>query len=527
MAGIDGAPYDLIVKWANEGKLPNIKRLLDGSGNGVLKSLLDITPPAWSSIFTGKNAGKHGIFDFKRHKPGSYDFDQINSSMRYSEDVWEMLSKHGFRVGVLNAPITFPVRPVNGFLVSGFLTPTGVVKYSYPESIQNELKTKVPGFKPSSSSELQLQLNKDSYVKSISDQLDNLRKACNHLIKKESLDFFGVFVSESDFVQHWFWGDMLQGERGHPNKYSDVILNTYKAVDQLIGDLQLEMDEDTYLMLVSDHGGTHLRMFFHTNYFLHSIGLLNFKSTLLSTVRQIFTDRGVSGRIFEFMMRKNVFALHYLMRPLILGVSDIDWQKTFAYSFGYGQIYLNVKGREPSGAVPVEKIDQVKKYLVQKLRQVTDPETNASPLEAIYTKEELFSGPRSDYAPDIQLVMKEGYEAFSWSKIADRVIGESKERSGTHNTRGIIALEGAGVVKGNLDGASVLDIAPTILAILGIPIPVDMDGQVIAQAFTQEYLNSNPIKYGDTSKREGYSEYELSHEEQEKIEENLRSLGYI
>ncbi|MCL5067613.1 MAG: hypothetical protein M1368_04590, partial [Thaumarchaeota archaeon] len=161
------------------------------------------------------------------------------------------------------------------------------------------------------------------------------------------------------------------------------------------------------------------------------------------------------------------------------------------------------------------------------LSAILDPETKASPLEAIYTKGEIFSGPRSAYAPDIQLVMKDGYEAFSWSKIADRVIGESKERSGTHNTRGIIAIEGAGVVKGNLEGATVLEIAPTILAILGIPIPVDMDGHVIAQAFNQDYLNSNPIQYGDASKREGYSEYELSHEEQQKIEENLRSLGYI
>ncbi|MGI0090717.1 MAG: alkaline phosphatase family protein, partial [Nitrososphaerales archaeon] len=179
--GIDGAPFDLVMKWAKRGELPNIDKLLTGGAYGVLKSQLDVTPPAWSSIYTGKNAGKHGIFDFMHNKLGTYNFVPSNSTMRNSKDVWQILSDHGLKVCVLNAPLTFPVRPVNGYLVSGFLTPGEGVSYTYPKSLKDELKAAVPGFHPSSANELQLNLNKDAYVKTIEEELENIRKASLYL----------------------------------------------------------------------------------------------------------------------------------------------------------------------------------------------------------------------------------------------------------------------------------------------------------------------------------------------------------
>ncbi len=530
LIGIDGAPFDLVTKWVDQGKLPNLGALLRDSAHGVLESTLDVTPPAWSSIYTGKNAGKHGIFDFMHHEHGSYSFAPTNASRRNSADIWEILSKHSLKVGVLNAPVTFPVRPVNGFLVSGFLTPSAEANYTYPASLKNELKDKVPGFRPSSPNELQLNLNKDAYVKNIGEQLENLRRAALYLIKKDDYDFFGVFISETDHVQHWFWRNMAHVDESRPgdkfHEYSHVIYDTYSATDSLVGELLESIDDDTHVVLVSDHGGTELKRFFHTNYFLHSIGMLNFKTDFRTSIRRALYDRGVTQKLYQLLIKRKIFLLHYLLKPLALSVSDIDWRRTLAYSFGYGQIYLNVEGRDRFGAIPRDRVDEVSVKIMKELSKVSDPEGVERPIHSIYSKSEMYYGPHAEEAPDIQLVMSEGYEAFSWASIADGLFTESVDRNGTHNTRGIVAVKVGGIATGRLSGASVFDIAPTILHIMGVEIPPDMDGRVL-DVFTPEYSASHPLKYGTAAVEASVDQYELSESEQEKIEENLRSLGYI
>ncbi|MDG6994442.1 MAG: alkaline phosphatase family protein [Nitrososphaerota archaeon] len=526
--GIDGAPFGLVTKWAKEGKLPNLLALLNESAYGPLESAIDLTPPGWSSIYSGKNAGKHGIFDFKVHRPGSYEFVSTNSTMRDAEDIWGILSRFGARVGVLNAPVTFPVRPVNGFLVSGFLTPGEQVEYTYPSSLKEELKRAVPDFRPSSSNELQLNLDKDAYTKNVLNEIENLRLATTYIKKKQQdLDFFGVIVSETDHVQHWFWKDM-ENSGSKQSKYSNVILETYKAVDRLIGEVLHDADENTYVILVSDHGGTRLKKFFHTNYFLHSIGMLNFKTDLRTTIKRILYDKGITQKLYHFLIDRKVFLLHYLLRPLALTIRDIDWSRTAAYSFGYGQIYLNIKGREPQGAISSGQAPETRRLIMDHLSHVSDVSSNNKcPIRAMYTKEEIFSGPHLEEAPDIQLVMLDGYEAFPWASIADGIFTESVDRSGTHNTQGIVAIRGKGVEKGMIEGASVLDIAPTILGIMDVEIPLDMDGHFLSQAFTEQHLQLHSPRQSGTSSKSTQAKYEFTKQEEEQIEESLRSLGYI
>jgi len=528
--GIDGAPFDLVMKWAEQGELPNIRHLLDKGAFGELKSVLDITPPAWSSIYTGKNAGKHGIFDFMHRKVGTYDFAPANSTMRDSEDIWETLSKHGLKVGVVNAPLTFPVRPVNGFLISGFLTPGKGADYTYPASLKSEIRNLAPLFHPSSANELTLNLNKDAYMEDIAEELENLVKVSKYLMKKDDYDFFAVFISETDHVQHWFWENMRNKggtSEGPKDKYSDVILNTYRTTDSIVGELLEGLDDDTTVVLVSDHGGTHLGRFFQTNYFLHSIGMLNFKTDFKSTLKQALYERGITQKLYQFLRSKQLFLLHYLLKPITLTVSDIDWERTAAYSSGYGQIYLNVRGRESRGIVPKRRVDEIRNFILEKLNEIRDPESGKNPIEAVYRREEIFSGPHLDEAPDILLVLSEGYEAFPWSSIADRLFTESVNRSGTHTTHGIIIMSGKNIRTERLDGATVLDVAPTILGIMNVPIPSDFDGHVLKNALSPEFLELNPIQFSKAEQKELRQEYELTKEEQEKIEENLRSLGYI
>jgi len=518
LIGLDGAPYDLVKRWADEGKLPNLKELIRVGAFGVLDSKLDQTPPAWSSIYTGKNPGKHGVFDFQFRKPGTHEFAPINSTQRDSKDVWELLSEQGLRVGVLNAPITYPTREVNGVLVAGFLTPGEKVSYTFPESLQTELKQAVPGFRHSSADELQLNLQKEKYVQAIYDKVENLGKAARYLISRDKFDFFSLIISETDHVQHWFWDKM---DEGAGTEYGDVVFKTYAAADRVLGDVMNEYSKDAYVIVVSDHGGERLRRLFHANYFLHSIGMLNFQRNLRTRTKRRAYSLGVPQGLYRLIVWTNFFPLRYLLRPLSLTLKDVDWKRTRAYSFGYGQIYINSNGDE-----------DVRGSIISALLEVVDPENGTKPVVSALRKEEMFSGPHTGEAPDIQLSMAEGYEAFPWTSIADRVFGPNTSRSGTHSTRGTVLLKGEGVKQGQIAGAAVTDIAPTILYLMGIAVPADMDGHALTQAFDEKHLRSNPLKTNTEEKaglpgKDDRKEYKLSDEEEATIEKNLRSLGYI
>lgn len=531
LVGLDGAPYDLVKRWADGGELPNLEGLIRAGAFGVLESPRDETPPAWSSIYTGMNPGKHGIFDFQFRKPGTHEFVPINSTQRDAKDVWELLSEAGLRVGVLNAPIAYPPREVNGVLVAGFMTPGEQVRYTFPESLQAELKGAIPGFRHSSADEMQLNLQKEKYIQAIYGKVENLGKAARYLISRDKFDFFSLIISETDHVQHWFWDKM---EDGAGTEYGDVILKTYRAADRVLGDVINEYSKDAYVIVVSDHGGTRLRRLFHTNYFLHSIGMLSFRRNLATRAKRGLYSLGATPSLFALIARTKIFPLRYLLAPLALTLKDVDWKRTRAYSFGYGQIYVNTNGadgqalQDAPGDVPNE---DVRSSIIEALLAAVDTETGTKPIVSAARREEIFSGPHTGEAPDIQLSMAEGYEAFPWASIADRVFSPNTSRSGAHTTKGIVFMTGEGVKQGPIAGATVTDIAPTILYLMGIAVPAEMDGHVLTQAFGEEHLRSNPPKVGvgemKPSRTDEKKEYALSNDEEAVIEKNLRSLGYI
>lgn len=515
LIGLDGAPYALVRRWSEEGKLPNISRLMANGAHGELFSPLDVTPPAWSSIYTGKNPGKHSVYDFARRRPGTYDFAFANSTTRRSADVWEILSRAGMKVCVLNAPLTYPVREVNGVMASGFLTPRFATDYTYPPSLRSEIEGVSPGFRPSSPGVLVQRLSRKAYLRGLSRRLEALARTAEHLMKRDSYDFVAVVVSETDFVQHWYWREMESGRGPH----RDAILNVYQVVDRMVGDLVKAAGEGAYAMLVSDHGGAPRRDVFHTNGFLHSVGALRFRPALASRLRVSLWKGGLVPRLTNFLLKRNIFFLKLLMNPLLLSTADVDFGRSRAYSEGYGQIYFNVAGREPSGVLRPEESGAYADRLIAKLRELP-PGDPGRHIDRIFKKGEIFSGPYLDDAPEIQFTMADGYEA-------DTQFLEGAERSGTHNHFGTLLLSGPGVAKGELEGAAVTDVAPTILGVLGVPIPRDMDGRFLEGAFTPAQAKSFSVRASEQEQESGSAAYEFSKADEEALERNLRSLGYV
>ena len=138
--GIDGATFDLLTPWMEEGFLPNLAALMGSGSHGPLRSTIPpITASAWTSFQTGKNPGKHGLFDFTQYRPGSYETSYVNASSVLAEPLWQVLSRQGKRVVVINVPVTYPPRPVNGYLISGMLTPSMDVEFTYPPDLYQQM----------------------------------------------------------------------------------------------------------------------------------------------------------------------------------------------------------------------------------------------------------------------------------------------------------------------------------------------------------------------------------------------------
>jgi len=220
-----------------------------------------------------------------------------------------------------------------------------------------------------------------------------------------------------------------------------------------------------------------------------------------------------------------------LLKAVFLSMSSVDWSSTKAYSRGnYGQIFINLKGREPQGIVePGREYEELRDEIIHDLRQFRDPQTGEKIIGEILTKEEFYNGPYVDKAPDISFIARDmRYKPLGILEFASRhLIEDTFGNSGDHRMNGLIALMGEGI-KANeiISGAQIIDVAPTILHLLGLPVPVDMDGKVLKEALREDLLASHPVRYTEAPEGRGGQAGAYSQEESELIEERLKALGY-
>ena len=537
LVGIDGAPFDLVSRWADDGTLPNIASFIRRGSFGALEAPVPDTPPSWSSIYTGKNAGKHGVYDFVKPKVGSSRQELVNSTSRDSRDIWEIIGAQGLKVGVLNAPLTYPPRQVHGVLVTGFLTPDGARDYTYPNGLGRELEESVPGFHPSRISQLNVgtEARRKSYKREALATISNVGAAAKYLLAKGGFDFFAVIFSETDHLQHVFWDDYDEGVPSGGStrsRFGEPVKDAYRMVDRTVGELVAQVGEGWYTVIVSDHGACRLRRYFHPNNLLKQAGMISFRGSLVTKARKALLRSGFGEELYLFLSRLGLVRPAVLIRPFMLSLSDVDFRGTRAYSIGggsgLGRIYLNPRGGEGADEASMGDYERQRSSLISKLASLSDPEGSSSPITRIYRREELFHGPHLPEAPDILFLMQDGYEAFPHKSfgLSNFTPNPNSFRSGTHTNKGIVAISGDVVKVGPLGGASVMDIAPTILHLMGLPVPSDMDGHVLSEALEKEFVERSPVEYTRPSDT-GQSAHRLTAEEEAKIEDNLKALGYI
>jgi predicted AlkP superfamily phosphohydrolase/phosphomutase len=560
--GIDSATFDLILPWIREGDLQNLARLISEGTSGTLRSTIPPnSPPAWTSFMTGKNPGKHGVFGFFEPVPNSYSVCHTNGGSRQAKTIWKILSESGKRVGIINVPMTYPPEEVAGYLIAGMDTPDERSQFIYPPTLQQELarefgkiETIVYHFRQ----KLGKSYRSEYRAYKLWERLEERRaRLCRHLIRTRPTDLVMVHFFAVDQIQHYFWHYMDPTHPLHDPEgvrlLGGVIKEIYRKIDGLVGELLALLPQQCSVIILSDHGAGPLssRRIFINN-FLASLGLLRFKDVERSATRvssivhltlrrvdallkRLLPSRVRTWLTWTFPEAKDKFESY-------IDTGHIDWNATKAFSNwdSGSSIWINMKGARPNGIVePGAEYEELLAYITKKLYEIKDPETGEQMITRVYRKEEIYSGAYLHNAPDllidvnVDLAFQPGKSEAKhrgWPIITSERPSQKgvREKTGSHRYNGIMLLKGEPFKAGHtLDRAQIIDLAPTILYLMGLPVPDDMDGRVLTEALKDEYLARHPVTIRQADNGDSMSDRVYSDEDARKVEERLKSLGYL
>ncbi len=430
--------------------LPHLSRLMERGVYGPLRSCdPPITVPAWSCMFSGKDAGQLGCYGFRNRKGYGYDAHEISTSRAITQPrVWDLLSAAGKRVCVLGVPQTFPPSPVKGCMVSGLLCPGLDAEWAYPRELESELLEGVGDYVFDISGFRSMDL--DTLCAKLFAWLANRFDTAEFLMERKPWDFFAMVEMGLDRLHHAFWKfcdpEHPAYESGNP--YADVFARYYTELDRRIGRLLAMIDDDCGVMVVSDHGAKPMRGGVAINAWLTEHGYLRLREPL---------DEVVPFR-----------------------ADRIDWSKTRAWGEGgyYGRIYFNVAGRESEGIVAPEDVSALKLEIEAALSDMVGPDGDAMDNRCL--DPEAHFGECRGMPPELMVY---------WDALNYRSVGVLGARSifvpqndtgmdgANHDFDGIYAFAGPGCASVDAETEkSLFDVTPTILDWFNLSVPSDMMG---------------------------------------------------
>jgi predicted AlkP superfamily phosphohydrolase/phosphomutase len=550
IVGLDGATFKIIQPLIELGRLPSISRLIERGASGDLRAATPpITPVCWSSFLTGKNPGRHGIFDFVQMREGEYALEFVNGGYRKSETIWKYLNESGYRVGVLNVPFTYPPERVKGYMIAGMDAPVMDRRAAYPHEIFDEIIEKLGGY-----SLWSIGKKGDTFRRELKTVIDDTAGVCDYLLENHPVEAFMVVYGATDQVQHFYLDDATAkafADCDEKRLRDDAIAETYSRVDAALGHLLERMDGDTTVILMSDHGATPIKKLLYLDRWLADNGYLVRKVAqggggkrrlvgsavrLAKTVATQYLPRSLQDRILQ----SGVFSrLRSMRREMVshMTFSDIDWSATRAFPVGRsGGIRINLEGRDPEGIVPAEDFDRTCEEVSAALLLLRDDD-GTQVVSRVHRREEVYEGKHLNKAPDLVISTTDcRYMVRQSDGPDDPVLGTQLGATwgafdipGTHDMDGILVLSGPGIKPGTtVSGARLEDVAPTMLYLLGEPVPQEMDGRVLSEIAEEDFLEAHEIRYRavDADSSIG-DESAYSAEEEEIIHERLKGLGYM
>jgi len=574
--GVDGGTLDIVRPLCESGQLPNFQRLLEHGVSGELGSTFPpMTFPAFTTFMTGKNPGGHGVFDFFERTPDRYGVRFVNARSRRSKSIWKMLSEAGRRVAVIGFPVTYPPEQINGIMISGFDAPGIGARADrtcfWPREFYDELRAKVGDYIITPTVDMRrAYANPGEGLAAIEQAIQRKLETALYVQEREDWDCFAFMLIESDFAGHRYWKyydkNSPHYDPNAPDELKDGLPRVYRAIDDCLGKL-LARAGDAGVLVFSDHGfgGASTKAAF-VNRFLEQQGALRFaaSSTGGGGLAGAFRLR---GRLL--MAKLKDIGLHYLpeairtplLRSMTLGnqiesrirFGGIDWRHTVAYSDEspyFPAVWINLRGREPGGIVAPEDFEKTRERVIEWISEWRDPETGRPVARKVSRSEDVYHGEQAKRAPDllIEWNFDKGYSYLSGRSLEDRSgaairrlsldefwTPEMTTRSGSHRPNGLVFAHGGPFASGRtIEGATLTDLAPTILFCQGLPPVPGMDGRILRELYRPEFVEAHAsLASGDgagsatTPQSDEPPQDNYTDEEREIIERRLRDLGYL
>jgi predicted AlkP superfamily phosphohydrolase/phosphomutase len=558
--GLDGATFDLMLPWIREGHLPSLGRLHDQGAHSVLRSTIPpVTPCAWSSFLTGKSPGKHGLFDFVELTPDGRGFSFTNAASRRGESLWGCLSRHGRRVGVLNVPMTYPPERVNGYLMSGLDTPNERSPFTYPEELRQELAARSIDYRIDIQhlGNMRTDRHRDQRLQELCAVEAERTRALRYLTTRYPADFRMLVYTATDQVQHHFWHYMdprhdKYDARG-AERYGNAIRDIYVHVDTLIDSILKEEGEDTVVLIMSDHGfGPTTSVRLRLNQALEAAGLLAFRREG-SSGRALRSLAGWADRLLRSTLSNNAKRRLAGFFPRLrvwfdnLDEAQFDWDRTKAYTNEWypscPSVWINRRYHQAAAnGHAADSLEDVLREAEALLKKLTDPATGRPLVSQVYRTRDLYTGPYVSKAPDlIPSWWEDGFLldhsqpgeglARAVERSTDPVTG-GVEWTGSHRLEGVFMIAGGPARSGHVfSGAQIIDVAPTVLYLMGLPIPGDMDGRPLLEALDPAFVADHPPTYEQSQSSDQApptaGDQVFTEAEEALISERLQSMGYI
>src|SRR5947207_667419 len=482
--GLDGATFDVLNPMIERGLMPRLKQCIYQGVHGLLETTIPpITPTAWVSWMTGKNPGKHGVFEFLLRRKGSCELPDtpVSSRSRDGLPFWDVLGQMGKQAIVTNVPCTYPPGLVNGVMISDFLTPRGRHDFTHPASLIDEIEGRFGPYELYIT-EVYSKGNIDKILDQLFTELEYKTKVNRYLMEQYDWDVFATHYWGTDRFQHELWHLLDESHPFFDRKEHDAYINRiheyWSAVDATLGELFDAVGEDTTVYLGSDHGFGPIKKFLCFNVWLIEEGLLVLKRDAMTRFKRALFKLGLTPDLaYRSAMKlglahlrlsvgvSNRSTLMKLANALMLSLEDVDWSRTVAFSKGnYGQIFINLKGREAHGMVePGAAYERIVGEVSDKLRGLIDPDSRQPLIGPIWRREDLYTGPHIEQAPELQFLPADmsnkplGTLDLTSNKFITPVYGNS----GDHRMHGIFLGRGPELRRGaSVEDARIIDYAP-------------------------------------------------------------------
>jgi len=531
LIGLDGATFDVLGPLMDKGIMPELKGLVDNGTSGPLESTRPpITPAAWTTFMTGKGPGKHGIIDFLRYDPHTNRlfFNDNKRISNKAKTIWQILSDKNYRVGSIHVPMTFPPEPVNGFMISGFDTPPGA-DFTHPKELQEEILAKYPDYTHEKRWERHTLGGDELFAKNLEyinhsfERGYDLARFCGG---KYGWDVMMVLYKLVDNLQHKAWRYIDQRTRGSNPARAKMTQDCFARLDAVIGKLKAFAEQSgADILVMSDHGHGSLDGKAQANLILARAGYLTLANPLARARTRTATwwrrliAPGSAGQAGQSSALDSDLA--------------VEWSRTRAcvlHAGVYGFLYINLKGRQPQGIVPADQYESLRAELRDKLLQARCKDRDGREMKVfadIFVTEELYHFDRKDHPwmPDLLLAPADGLAVVKKIRgLAPVRWVQFNRLEGTHRLEGVFVAYGPGIKAGQRTRVHIADLAPTILAGMGEPVPKDMDGHVLRQIFKQPIT----VRYEPPQERrveEGSPV--LTKQQMQEVTDRLSDLGYL